>query len=225
MKEAGDDLVLAGGFIRSCVANEPVNDVDLFVKNPSKAEYFAWKLKPEKGKLIKTDNAITITGLPFDVQIITRWVYECPEFIVPSFDFTVAQAALWFDSEFDHGIGRWSSLISPRFYADLAAKRLIYTNPERNEDAGGSLLRVLKFYQRGYRIPLDSLSGAIVRLLKGVESLTPEDELHEAITGLLHEVDPAIDFTHQAHLPAENSKLERNQDDQQQPPIQSDQSG
>ena len=49
--------------------------------------------------------------------------------------------------------GEYVGLCNIRFYPDLAARRLVYTSPLRNEDAGGSILRVLKFYQRGYRIP------------------------------------------------------------------------
>ena len=34
------------------------------------------------------------------------------------------------------------------FYPDLAARRLVYTAPVRDEEAGGSLLRVRKFIER-----------------------------------------------------------------------------
>ena len=101
-------------------------------------------------------------------------------------------------------------MIDDRFYADLAAKRLIYRSPLRNEDAGGSLLRVLKFYQRGYRIPLNSLGAVIARLVNAVDEEkigafagNHEQKLAKVLTALLHEVDPAIDPEHIAHLPSD----------------------
>ncbi len=72
------------------------------------------------------------------------------------------------------------------------------------------MLRVLKFYQRGYRIPLDSLGAVMARLIRAVnvkELLDRPADCHESqwskvLTGLLHEVDPNVDPTHIDHLPA-----------------------
>jgi hypothetical protein len=197
MKERGKDVMLAGGFIRSCIANEPINDIDLFTSNTDKAELYA-KTVANGNKIIETDNAYTVLGVSkMAIQFINRWTFDKPEDILPSFDFTIAKAAIWFD-------GEWKSLCDDRYYQDLAAKRLIYCSPKRNEAAGGSILRVLKFYQRGYRIPLDSLASVVSRLMGGIkfEIATDENAWASAITGLLHEVDPAIDPTRSAHLPA-----------------------
>ncbi len=79
------------------------------------------------------------------------------------------------------------------------------------EDAGGSLLRVLKFYQRGYRIPLDSMGAVLARLCKAVDwdlvkgqgtATSWEEQAAKVLTGLLREVDPNIDPDHIAHLPS-----------------------
>ena len=77
------------------------------------------------------------------------------------------------------------------------------------------MLRVLKFYQRGYRIPLDSLAAVINRLMHGVneEKIRNEGENTDAwrtrvITVLLHEVDPLVDPDHISHLPASNTSAE-----------------
>ena len=77
------------------------------------------------------------------------------------------------------------------------------------------MLRVLKFYQKGYRIPLDSLGRVIGRLVLGTEPpedtlsrLAKEAHLGEVLTTLLREVDPGIDPGHQAHLPAAARKDE-----------------
>lgn len=195
-------IVLGGGYLRSVVANEPVNDLDLFTASPNLALDYATKLAVKVGRdLHTTDNAYSIR-LPNGtcVQFIHRWSFAYPEDLLGSFDFTIACAAIWCA----HGKS-WESLADDDFYSDLASKRLVYRSPVRNEDAGGSLLRVLKYYQRGYRIPLDSLGAVLARTVKDLDTYDEKD-LAAAITQLLVVVDPQIDPTHEAHLSAEDSE-------------------
>jgi hypothetical protein len=91
---------IAGGYIRSIIANEEPTDLDLFVSQES--------FKPESelasilaravlfdGKVTNTDNAFTVTSQDFlPVQFITRWRYSRIEDLLNSFDFTIAQAAI-----------------------------------------------------------------------------------------------------------------------------------
>lgn len=201
---------LAGGFIRAVIAHEEPQDVDLFVKNKEDGRYLATMLQAKvpggQGRLIETQNAITVYGHGIPVQFITRWTYETARDVLPSFDFSIAQAAIWYEPDGIGTGGAWFSECSDRFYADLAAKRLVYLHPIRNEDAGGSLLRLLKFYRRGYTAPLDSIAGVIARLQSGVR---PEagplagKELAQVLTGLLREVDPLLDPLHVFHAPSE----------------------
>jgi len=206
IKERPNQLVVAGGYIRSCIANEKVNDIDVFSPSAGDAQLCVSILKlagPDVLKVVKTENALTICTKPYPVQFVHKWVFAKPEDVIPSFDFTVAKAAIWYDGN------NWVSLCDDRFYLDLAAKRLVYCCPIRNEYAGGSMLRVLKFYQRGYRIPLDSMGAVIARLVQGVgmrmNSTPPESQekqLAKVLTGLLREVDPSVDPEHIAHLPS-----------------------
>ena len=191
------EVFIAGGYIRSRVTNEHVNDIDVFVSDADKARAFALEVADGKeSKLHVTPNAITVKGTRPTVQFIHRWTFAQPAEALASFDFTIAAAALWWN-----GL-RWESLCHPDYYSDLAGRRLVYLSPARNEDAGGSMLRVLKFYQRGYRIPLDSLGAVIARLMQGVrEGVGTEARLAFVLTGLLREVDPSIDPDHIAHLP------------------------
>lgn len=218
LKKCGPRAMIAGGFIRSCVSGEPINDVDIFAPSVEAAKAMADDLvagKPNR-KLINTDNAITVTGLRVPVQFIHRWVFDNPATLVQSFDFTIASAVLWYEpaqpafSDGEKGCperkAKWGSLCDDRFYPDLASKRLVYRSPIRNEDAGGSMLRVLKFYQRGYRIPLDSLGAVIARLVGAVDLAKcgrGEGQVAKVLTGLLREVDPNIDPDHSAHLPSD----------------------
>lgn len=190
MKDA--QLAIGGGFIRETIAGQKPNDVDLFGGGVEVMRLSA-KLLAEKreARLFESDNAITIiTANRLPVQFITRWLFDHPAAVMPSFDFTVCQAVVWFDKKAD----AWQSAIAHDFYRDLAARRLTYTHPERNEDAGGSLLRVRKFLQRGYTIQPGSLAGVVARLARAVEWDRIGDEAHatRVLTGLLREVDPLL---------------------------------
>jgi len=214
-KEWHENIFVGGGYLRSIVSGEKINDVDVFVKSEKDAELLAHKLAVDKKDIYKTDNAYTVRG-KMTIQIIHRWLFEKPEDVSNSFDFTICCAVIFCNgtpNHFDQETGEkekiqieWSSYCDDRFYVDLASKRLIYRCPVRNEDAGGSMLRVLKYYQKGYRIPLDSLGAVIARLTKSLDcnkiDITNEDAVAKVITGLLREVDPNIDPLHLSHLPS-----------------------
>lgn len=240
MKKHGSKLVIGGGYIRACAGQEPISDIDCFTKSQKDAHRMAYELAglPEewfalldkdestlskdvkpvlrdiKRRVYETDNAFTVKGLKLPVQFIHRWTFPNPTSIMESFDFTVAKAVFWYQPDnVKKGEGTWMSLCDEAFYPDLAGKRLVYCSPVREEEPGGSLLRVLKFYQKGYRIPLDSFGRVIGRLLSGIEQVnfdkrsSMSKEKWEAqmgllITGLLREVDPAIDPDHISHLPS-----------------------
>jgi hypothetical protein len=201
-------LFLAGGYIRSCIGREPVNDIDLLACNPELAKAVALAMVGnDEKRLHSTDNAYTLKGTRPTVQIIHRWTFATPLDAIASFDFTIASAAIWFAD------GGWRSVCDDRYYGDLAAKRLVYRCPMREEEAGGSMLRVLKFYQRGYRIPLDSLGAIVARLTGGVDwaqihgtQVEREKQAAKVITGLFRDVDPNIDPTHEAHLPSSDDE-------------------
>lgn len=211
MQKEGDNVVLAGGYIRARITGEKPSDIDMFTKTGDAAELYARRLSSNITRLsikepIETDNAFTVTGRKLSVQFIKKWTYDKPSDIISSFDFTIARAAIWFDIVDKE----WQSMCDDRYYIDLAARRLVYCSPKRIEEVGGSMLRVLKFYQRGYRIPLDSLGGVIARVMTGIDLERPSAQSEEdwklIITGLLREVDPQTDPTHVAHLPAQTDK-------------------
>ncbi len=192
---------IGGGFIRAVIAHEEASDIDLFVPDKPIAEKLATKIIYDNGDLyrVDTDNAITLYDhgrlARIPIQIITRWLFSSADEVAKAFDFTVCQAVMWYTAE----VG-WNSIASDRFYPDLAAKRLTYTAPERNSDAGGSILRVLKYYRRGYTIPLTDLGLVIARLMKGVDftrvDATNEEQMPLVIRSLLREVDPLVDPDH-----------------------------
>jgi hypothetical protein len=215
-------VFVGGGFLRSVVSNEPVNDVDVFVTSKDDAMLVAKLLVFDqfkrtvplvadtearerflKAHIYETDNALTLRHFSPTVQIIHRWTFSRIEDIIKSFDFTVCCAAIRVKSD-----GEWEGRAHERFYPDLAAKRLVYLSPIREEEPGGSMLRVLKYYQKGYRMPLDSLAAVMARMFLAVDwnkALHHPDEVPQLLTSMLRAVDPLVDLTHEAHLPAENA--------------------
>lgn len=192
-------LFLAGGFIRETIAGGDVKDIDLFGDTKMSLQSTAHVLASKRQtRPHETDNAITVLAPPrLPVQFITRWCFAKPEDVVASFDFTVCQAVVWYD----RATHQWASLTGEQFYPDLAARRLVYTFPVREEEAGGSMMRVRKFLARGYNIQADSLGGVIARMaMKVRETDLPlgrfdndrERAFASVMSGLLREVDPLL---------------------------------
>jgi hypothetical protein len=183
-------LSLAGGFIRAVIAREEISDVDLFSDTPEHAREWANKFNEKKGRRIgETENAYTVYGAGLPVQFIHRWTYAQPEAVISSFDFSICAAAIWWEGN------QWVGRCHDSFYEDLAAKRLVYLSPVRDEAAGGSLLRVLKYYARGYRIPMPSFAAVLNRLVAAIDVKHAEHGgggVENVILGLLREVDPLL---------------------------------
>lgn len=196
MKQHG--LIIAGGFIRSIIAGEEIRDIDLF--GPEQAlRDAAQEVAIERGVAEhETGNAITVVAPPrAPLQFITRWDYSRDDVAkcLAELDFTVCQAAVWWQPFEDKG-GVWRTMCSESFYPDLAARRLVYTFPQRDEEVGGSLLRVRKFLMRGYNIQALALAGVMARVYSEVRDSALAHEGEEgcarAIAGILHEVDPLM---------------------------------
>lgn len=194
-------LMIGGGFIRATIAGEKPSDIDIFGPNKEVLKAAAMALALKRGaRLHESDNAFTILAPPrIPAQFIYRWVFDHPAALIGTFDFTICQAALYIKEcpleNSESTVRKWDSVISEDFYRDLAARRLVYTHPLRNEDAGGSLMRVRKFLTRGYNIQAQSLAGVCARLFMGVRNLedfSDEKRLTKILSGLLREVDPLI---------------------------------
>lgn len=206
-------IFIGGGFIRSVIQNEKINDVDVFVKSKDDAEHLALEIKNELKSveyIHKTEYALTLVGIYPTIQIIHKWNFDKAEDVIKSFDFTICNAVIYYED------GKYKTHCEDSYYEDLASKRLVYTKPKRIEEAGGSTLRVLKYYNKGFRIPLDSLGSVLARLFMAVDfdqiaakcknKEEMELEVGKVLTGLLRTVDPLIDPTAEAHLPSQNDE-------------------
>lgn len=185
-------LFVGGGFVRATIAgNETPSDIDLFGTTDAVIESAveALLLARPDAKIHRTKNAITvITPNRMAVQFITRWKFDRAPALVASFDFTVCQAAVWRSGTLSNS--EWRSCIGSSFYRDLAGRRLVYTSPVREEEAGGSMLRVVKYLKRGYSIQVTSLGAVMARCTAGIGGNEYMRGL--AIAGRLREVDPLL---------------------------------
>lgn len=163
-----EKVFLAGGAIRAVIAGEEIKDFDLFTASKDYACGFAEYLSAlcNNGDYLETENAFTVKdcmSLIPDIQFIHRWTFDNEWELINSFDYTIAQAAIWYED------GNWKSCAAHSFYDDLEAKRLTYTAPDREEEPGGSLLRMRKFLRMGYDISSYDMAKVISRLLRGVD--------------------------------------------------------
>ena len=179
LKAYPEKVCVAGGFIRAVVAGETPNDIDIFVDSERTAMQVASDLAIESpiGRIIKTGKAYTITGYEGPApQVIFKWTFPHSREVIDAFDFTIAQAALWWDGN------DWESNVGPNFYEDVAAKRLMLARPIEN-DYPGTFLRVLKFYRAGYAITNEALGEVLAGLCQGLRPETllgTESHLSEA---------------------------------------------
>lgn len=196
LSENAGRLFIGGGFIRATIAGEEPSDIDLFGNDAAFLKTVAELLRSRRApsntnvKMHTTNNAITLlTPDRLPVQFITRWTFQDAYRLVESFDFTVCQAAIWRSGNRINS--EWRSATGDAFYIDLAGRRLVYTNPIREEEAGGSMLRVLKYVKRGYSIQVTSLGQVIARLADKVRHDSSIDT-GQVIAGMLREVDPLL---------------------------------
>lgn len=192
-------IFVAGGCILSTVTDDTINDIDIFVRGPEDAvalatalsglspeQYMAPMLRAKAGILV-TENAITLKEFSPAIQIISRWSFPSAQDAANSFDFSICCAAIWFGDKIEKdGNGEqyvrldWCSYCDAGFYPDAAARRLVYRAPKRSESAAGSMLRVLKFVRRGYRIESEQLAAVLGRLFASEnELLVTDHDTHE----------------------------------------------
>jgi hypothetical protein len=183
-------VFLAGGFIRSVICNETPSDIDLFGSDEDCIAENAKRLSEARGSIshwsVNAHTVVTVGRIP--VQFINRWLFDNPSKLLSHFDFTIARAVVWWNA----AKKRWSSLCDARFYQDLAAKRLTYCAPMRDDGNGASLLRVRKFLRKGYFIGARDFGLAIAGLCSeiNIKQACENGKLAERIIGKLIEVDP-----------------------------------
>lgn len=146
-------VFIAGGWLRASVAREAqTTDVDLFCFDQhNDLRYYLSMM----GKITSdSDGSTTFDIAGTAVQIIRGWRFKEPHEALAAFDFTICQSAIWYQ----HDSAKWCGQCAPRFYADLAARRLHYLGPNGGAAVHRSLFRALKYIRRGYHISEPTLA-------------------------------------------------------------------
>lgn len=171
-------VFIAGGYVRDTIAGQRPRDIDVFTPGAECSDACISALGGAD-KAHVTEFAHTFPGTP-PVQVIRRWSFGSPDEIFEHFDFTIARAAIFFAD------GEWRGVCGSRFYADVAAKRIVFdpTDATRSElDDGGSLLRLCKYLRRGYSASPETISLVTFAAASRAASVT-------ALTEYLRGIDP-----------------------------------
>lgn len=137
---------VGGGHVRGCIAREEPSDVDVFTQSAAGTAELQGLLGKSLDKPFQTEFALTFSGSHRPIQLITKWHFTNLDDLLDHFDFTVSRAGIsW-------GGKGWWGRCDHRFYRDLASRRLrLATSPGREAlEAGGTLLRLVKYARKGY---------------------------------------------------------------------------
>lgn len=139
--------IIAGGFIRSYYAKEPVSDMDLYFECPTSLNDF-YRLLLESGwtTAADTENAITVIKGGSTVQLV-KFLYQDAIGVIEAIDFTICAACCTTDI-------KPMVIMHDRFLRDVRNKELVFKN---SDVPIGSLIRAFKFTSRGYSISEDCI--------------------------------------------------------------------
>jgi len=145
LKRYPNELILAGGFIRSTLADERIRDIDLFISKNRKAQIIS---KTFKEIVLTTENSysIKLQKVP-QIQICFCWKFTSPKELLNSFDFSICKAAIY------HNGNEFLSICSSFFYPDINNKILRPLAKQKVDvkTFQKSIVRSAKFFELGYR--------------------------------------------------------------------------
>ncbi len=176
LRKFGPDICVAGGYVRDLLLDAEPNDIDIFGTHIDAVEGAIEEFKYDVFHYLHyttTINAVTFyPNQKYNgpvVQFITRVYYSDHYKLIQSFDFSICQAALYWDGH------QWVGITTPEFWGDLTDRTMHYTAPERDEDPGASVLRMVKFAGRGFRIPKEDVARVVGRFDAQLHGGTEEE--------------------------------------------------
>ena len=149
MKDNPGGIFISGGFPVCSLIDSPISDIDIFGRDRVSLFEAArvYGLYSPRHLMEPTKYTVSVNGKIGRVQFVVKEIYQSAQACIDSFDFSVCQAAIWFEN------GEWQTTCSPHFYHDIKARRLRFVNQERvNESPGASLWRAAKYAERGFKL-------------------------------------------------------------------------
>ena len=175
LMDSNGALCLAGGYIRDFMLGEEPKDIDIFGTCEGEVmhavEQFDWDQHYTKKTQANSVAFSCWNGQKKTVQFVTRSYYADHDALIRSFDFTICQVCVFYDGL---PIRSWIGFCTEGYLHDFVERALVYTQPERDEDPAGSLLRVVRFLKRGFTISEEELSKVLARMCAAI---IPETEL------------------------------------------------
>lgn len=163
---------IAGGALTSAFTGQPINDVDIYFKTQQDfINAVANAYDSRMWCVAATDRAITFIDGNSVVQLMHFDFFESAEAIFDAFDYTIVMAA--------YDIDKKDFVFHEDFFKHAAQRFLRFHNGTRYPY--GSLMRVLKYQDRGYKIGRSDMLRIGLALQK-VE-LNSWEDLAKAIGG------------------------------------------
>jgi hypothetical protein len=163
---------VGGGFVRDIVSGKEPKDIDVFCNTDSTVhgiqDFLEWEIDGARTK--ENKNSVTIDSFIetiTPIQIVNRWYVWPPEELVKTFDWGICQAAVYWDGR------QWQGVCTQAFIDDLANAAATYMSPNRDEDPGASVLRMVKLARKGYTITEESIAGCLGRMFNALLAETP----------------------------------------------------
>lgn len=188
MRKHPGQVVVAGGFIRALVANEDINDIDVFIDTETNCKKWADDEDLDYESREKHLYLEGEEGEP-EIQIIWRYPFKQPVEIPDSFDYTVCKAAVWFSNGDKNRPPGFVGTCHKNFYRDIARRMLVYET-NRDTERLESIPRLIKYIAYGYAIEPKSLAEVVSRTVvnlkldAGFEGL--QKQLEEAYKPMGH---------------------------------------
>ncbi len=192
------NVYVGGGYLRDSILGEKVKDIDLFSTYGVQTQVREY-LKSISDSYFTSNNATTfyIKGQP-TFQLITKWTYQDAQDMIKDFDFTINQIGLYVKDN------KPIVVYLDEFLEDIASKTLTYTQPIREENCAGSLLRMVKFLGRGYTIDRKNLAALIGRAVSALPNVSMEDD--DALTTYHPDFHSECDYTNRIYTLLESNK-------------------
>lgn len=149
MKDNPGKLYIAGGLPVCSLIGAPIGDINIFGTDRLLLMEAArtYGLYSPCHMMEPTKYAVSVNGRIGRVQFELKEVYQSAWECIDSFDFSVCQAAIWFE------YGKWQTVCSAKFYSDLNARKLRFINQERDDESPVvSLWRAAKYTERGFTL-------------------------------------------------------------------------
>jgi hypothetical protein len=166
LQHIGPGICVAGGFCRDAFFGECPKEVDIFGTKDvdifgaseetlrEAIDWFGWNCKEYDNGVMMANSRTFKARYDQEVQ---------PVQLIESFDWSVCQCAVYTVQKMSAVAMGGYGICTKAFGEDIQAGKLHYTAPERDEDPGASVLRMMKLTRRGFKPTEDSIARCIGR--------------------------------------------------------------